>query len=141
LDNSGDEDHKVTLSLCDEGLKFVLDEANKHMNLDEDALMEFCPQLKNVDLTSLILKALGSDGMDLSDILSSINEDENGQSDEYILRNPRIGDKITVTREVTSVHGFGNTRTVQYKDDTGKHNNMLAKSWRSYGKNRKVCRK
>jgi len=143
LDTTGDEDHKVTLSLCNEGLKFVLEQAEEHVNLDGSALQELCPQLKDIDLTDLVLRAVTNGSVELEDILDSIeaeDEDSGVSNPDSVLRSPEIGDKVTSTREVTSVHGYGDQRTVNYREN-GKYGSMLLKSWRGYGKTRKVLRK
>jgi len=143
LDTTGDEDHKVTLHLCPDGLKYVLEQAEEHMNLDGSALSELCPQLKDIDLTDLVLKAITNGSVEIEDLLESIEEatEEGTDNAVAVLKNPQVGDKVTATREVTSVYGYGIDRTVQFRDDHGKYSTVKLKSWQGYGNKRKVSRK
>jgi len=146
---SGSSNHKITLSVCDDGLSTVLRYLTEELGWEDDTLMELIPALKDLKVTDLLTTLLSGGDRDeiLEDLLSQLKRkvatvsSSSNASKDSILRNPVAGDTITHTREVVSVYGYGDGRRVTYRDEHGHQATVALASWRGYGANRKVARK
>lgn len=147
LDTSGDE-HSVTLKFCGEGLSYIFEQITEYVPNAKDKLTEICPQLVDINTADLVVALLSGDDPDdiIETLLDGVSESSkssvNSTSKTVILDNPQIGDVITSTREVTNItHGYNGGKMVNFKDQSGKRDYVLATSWKGYGANRKVSRK